>query len=151
MNAQEILTKLTVLISYCGEGKEDKWEFDRWNVSITRDKVSINQEYKTGLGHRKNYYDKKGLKTPKPQYSYLPMACEKKPVAPPIEGVMYSMFMDAYAERENFNAWADEMGYGSDSIKGLHIYQACLEEAKKLRQLFTHEERAVLEEFFQNY
>lgn len=150
MTTQEILSKLNSTVTYCGEGKEKDWQFDRWNVSIVTKKETFSFEYKTGIGLRKNWYERKGFKTPK-NGGNIGMASEKKPVTPKLEDIFYSILLDSEAGEYNFDDWADTFGFPSDSIEALNIYKACLVHAKMVRVLFTKEEVNTMKEFYVNY
>ena len=153
MTTQEILAKLNSTVTYCGEGKEKDWQFDRWNVSIVTKKETFSFEYKTGVGLRKNWYDRNGMQTPKNWEDLIlgQAKGEKKPVSPTIEDIFYSILLDSEAGEYNFEDWADTFGFSSDSIEALNIYKACLVHYKMVRALFTKEEVDTMKEFYVNY
>jgi hypothetical protein len=47
--------------------------------------------------------------------------------------------LDSSAEGQSFAQWCSEFGYDGDSIKALNTYNACLDNAKKLRQALGNE------------
>ncbi len=143
-----ILGKLKILITYGGESRDKGWPHDRWNVSIMAGKEEHNIPYKTGLGLRKSYYDRKGIKTPREAYG---MAAKKKPQTPSLVDIFHALTLDGQAFNESFSDWCDNYGYSNDSIDALNTYKACEDTGKLMRKLFTPSESAILEEFYQNY
>lgn len=113
--------------------KRDDWDCFAWQTTFTRardgKRVSQYFEYYTGIGHVKPY-------SPHMRGHNLP----DRPTVPTAADVLYSLILDSSAIEESFANWCDEYGYDSDSIKHLTTYQACCENAKKLRQVFTREE-----------
>lgn len=133
-------------------------------------------EYKTGIGHRvnpprsKNGFTSRQLspkqRAVKKQLDRIigqnsvveaKRATAKGPVSaeyitkPTQASVLYSLLLDSEAENENFEDWATNCGYDSDSIKALEIYRACLANAKKLRAIFTREQCEHLRELLEDY
>lgn len=68
-----------------------------------------------------------------------------RPKRPTVADVLYSLFSDASAADENFSVWCDTYGYSDDSIKALHIYQACTDIAQNLRRQFDSATRAQIQ------
>lgn len=110
----------------------DKWECDGWRIAFSigaridghsdgtgRKPVREEFDFYTGIGHRSKSLG--------------------KPVAPHISDVLHSLILDGYAIETNFVDWADEFGYDSDSIKALTIYNACIENYKKLSRVISRE------------
>ena len=54
-------------------------------------------------------------------------------IIPKIEDVLHCLFLDASARDMSFIDWADNYGYDTDSIRANKIYDACVENAVKLR------------------
>jgi hypothetical protein len=53
--------------------------------------------------------------------------------------VLSCIRLDSSAEGQSFSQWCDEFGYDNDSISALNTYNACLDNAKKLRQALGNE------------
>jgi hypothetical protein len=63
---------------------------------------------------------------------------------PTIEEVLESMQMDVNGELDDFESWAGDYGYDTDSRKAEKIFQACQREKKQLRAFLGRE---LFEEF----
>lgn len=62
------------------------------------------------------------------------MASSGKPILPNAADVVHSLIMDAgVLDHPDFESWASDYGYETDSRKAEAIYRACLEIALKLR------------------
>ena len=72
-------------------------------------------------------------------------------VTPTSASVLHSLVLDASALDQNFDDWADDLGYDSDSLNALNIYKACCDNGKKLRKIFTNEQIETLQELLQDY
>ncbi len=72
-------------------------------------------------------------------------------VTPTAASVLHSLILDASALEENFDDWASDFGYDSDSLKALNIYKACCDNGKKLCKIFTNEQIETLQELLQDY
>jgi hypothetical protein len=68
-----------------------------------------------------------------------------------VAAVLHSLILYASSVDQNFDDWCSGFGYSSDSIKALNVYQACIENAKQLRHIFTRAELARLAEILQDY
>lgn len=53
--------------------------------------------------------------------------------------LLYSLQLDCRADSQSFNQWCDEYGCDNDSIKALSMYNACVDEARKLKLAIGHE------------
>lgn len=76
-----------------------------------------------------------------------------KPIpAPVLRDVLYSLCMDAEAlDYSDFEEWADNFGYDTDSRKAERTYQACIAIGLKLRNMLGDANLAQLREAFQDY
>jgi len=72
-------------------------------------------------------------------------------VHPSAASVLYSLTFDRYAESETFADWCANYGYDDDSIKAQGIYHACIENAVKLRAIFTPLEIEIIERILEDY
>lgn len=111
----------------------DSWICDGWRVVFTRVGIKDAQafDYFTGIGHRSK---KTG-----------------NPLKPVIAGVLHSLLLDSSAANESLNEWCDNFGYDSNSIKVLNIYKACLENADKLKKIFSNTELQSFSELLEDY
>lgn len=107
----------------CGEGIVEHWARKKW-------------PYKEGLNYYGTVARKEALDAAGKQYR------------PSAMDVLESLVLDAVAEEvSSFEEWCDNFGYGNDSREAERTYNACLDEARKLRELFTnkHFEEAISE------
>ena len=126
--------------------KLDKWECDQWEFKITAGNKTERFDYYTGTGHRSPIVQ--------PTLAYAALERERKPIAPHVAGLLYSLILDAQASGQTFNSWCDGFGYDSDSRKAhktYEAYEACLETAEKLEKLFKRSEVEKLSELMQDY
>jgi hypothetical protein len=70
---------------------------------------------------------------------------------PDLIEVLQALFMDASAANENFEDWANGLGYSSDSRKAERIYKACHKLDAKLENMFSREEREDLAEMLNDH
>jgi len=76
----------------------------------------------------------------------------KKFITPDTTDVMYSLLIDSdVIEYSDFESWASEFGYDSDSRAAEKIYRQCLKTALKLRQFLPDSIREELQELYQGY
>lgn len=61
----------------------------------------------------------------------------KKPIASDIYDSIIDDFNWTKEEYPEYVDFAKELGYGEDSIKGLETYERCLEQGKKLHNVFN--------------
>ncbi len=61
------------------------------------------------------------------------------------------LMMDASAENASFVEWCSEFGYDDDSREAERIWQACRENAHKLRKILSREEWEAAEKIAQDY
>lgn len=71
--------------------------------------------------------------------------------APALLEVLYGLVLDSDADEYSFEAWADNLGYDTDSRKAESVYNACREIGQKLRLMLGAENLAKLRELFQDY
>lgn len=77
---------------------------------------------------------------------------EKIQILPKLADVMYSLTMDSDVLRyANFDEWADECGYDTDSRKAEATYQDCLKVALSLNRALGAQGLAYLEQVFEGY
>lgn len=107
------------------------WKCDAWNVTIDAPRLSWTTEYFTGTGLRD-----KGTGRAK---------------APSAASVLHSLVLDGGAIDQSFDDWCDDYGYRNDSRKALATYSACCETGRKLRVLFTAEQRTFLADLLADF
>lgn len=66
-------------------------------------------------------------------------------------GVFNSLLLDTSEDLDDFEDWADSIGYDSDSRKAYRIFEACQETNRKLSRMFTASELGDLREIFSDY
>ena len=54
---------------------------------------------------------------------------------PTAEDVMECLLSDAQAENDDFEGWASDLGYDTDSRQAEKTYKACVDIAHRLRKL----------------
>lgn len=146
-------------------GSDEPWSCDEWRIIFRNaDKVQMNTEYYTGIGHRilKSIYKndqrskndfiavKNNLK-PKTERNISILLSISEPVKPSAASVLYSLVMDMTALDTSFEYWCDELGYNSDSISHFNIYQKCCNIGKKMKQVFTNKQIETLRELLRDY
>ena len=148
-----------------------------WVVTLTKDgRHVIDTEYSAGQGHCPAYKLRKQpkqdtcwpLRFDQVQRSAIAMECEtgkvhvvgysgrvepkSAPILPNEIDVIYSLIADASVlDYRNFDEWASEYGYDSDSLKALAIYDACLDIALAVRSGLGEKTLAVLQTASQDY
>lgn len=111
---------MAFLIKYLGIQETNNWKHFAWLVTINGQNI----EYKTGLGHIKPT-----------KFSHR----EPKPTVPRLKNILYSLAQDAQSGTELFQDFCYNLEYDSDSRKALATYEACQENALKLRRIMTSE------------
>lgn len=72
--------------------------------------------------------------------------------APTIEEYLSCLIMDAYVlDAGSFKDWAQEMGWSDDSIKAKETYDACIQDALKLRFYLGNDTLEKLREAYSDY
>ena len=120
-----------------------------WRVTLHRDgKPILTTDYSAGLAHCPSY--KPGARwtldyaeliehetetgTTAKRMNAIGFIAKGKPITPKTADVVYSLVLDAgVLDARNFEDWASEYGYDTDSRKAETIYRACLEIALQLR------------------
>lgn len=145
-------------VEYKGEQTRDKWQCDAWLFTVGAGEF----DYYTGLGYRRlSDYDRNRVEHSYPlprhprtvHYMNYVAALEKakKPVPPPIAGLLYSIIMDGMACDMTFEDWCGDLGYDTDSRKALETYLLCQSTSAKYKKIFKSEQRAIIEEILQDY
>lgn len=138
---------------------DNLWQHDKWSIIINGESF----DYRTGIGHRKPINNFSRVKqefnrimnaNPKQEKVNLitynrKLSAVSKPVAPKIDDVLYSLITDADLSIESFQDFCDNLGYDTDSIKALNIYNSCVENGKKLKKFIPDFYAAC--ELFQDY
>lgn len=108
---------------------EDGWEHYAWIVILKRGSETLHSDYRTGIGHSTRKWNgwSDWIVTPTP---------------PKIEDVLDSLTTDAscYEEALNFEDFASNLGYDTDSRKAERIYHLCGDMAKRLRFFLGREQ-----------
>lgn len=168
-SVSEYLKSIGVKVSfhYAGERTRDDWKHDKWIITFTSTKGESDFDYRTGLGHRAGptAADKAHIKWSfsglteqdiKARTSYgrqylQAVENSRKPQAPDPAGVLHCLILDMQAEHMTFNEWCENFGYSNDSIKAESIFDACRQQARELRAVFTIEQIRQIEELTQDY
>lgn len=154
---------ITYEVFFTGEQTRDDWKCDGWKFNIKGQSF----EYFTGTGHREAVnndirqraaFGFQGLteKDRKGQTLYGRKYLEqveklRKPLTPPIAGLLYSLILDGSACDESFASWCDSLGYDTDSRKALATYEACQQGFDKMRKVFTGAQIDHIRELLQDY
>lgn len=131
----------------------DGWKCDGWHCSFNA---------KTGAGEHFDFYTGTGHRVHGPVPSYLQdgnrapgrnrwKQTNCRPLAPFAASVLYSLILEASADDMSFSRWCADYGYDSDSMKALNTYNACCENAKRMRKVFAREQVSHLSELLQDY
>lgn len=148
---------------YRGETTRDNdWQCDEWLCSF--EKQTRNNpanpyqvekfEFFTGLGLRHPV----GAVSRQIQTKMNPRSVAwhdiektRKPKPPHAADVLLSVVMDSRACEQSFADWCGEFGYDTDSRKALATYEACQQNADKLKRIFSHAQIAQIRETLQDY
>lgn len=130
-----------------------------WKVIINNEEF----EYHTGLGHQKVTANiPKGLKIHDAE-TIKYAVCGKRYTTttfngtklqlkePEIADVLYSLLLDGDAINYTFPEWCDNFGYDSDSKQAEKTYNACVENGRKLQNIFSPKELDTLLEMLEDY
>lgn len=146
---------VSMLTSYVGVKKDalgGKTEMDQWVIGFSNNKTSESFDFFTGMGNRApatpkqkqeasysfqglTEKDRQGITMYGKQY-LAKVESLRKPVAPAAAAVLNCLLLDAEASSTSFRNWCDEFGYDDDSISARNTYDACQENADKLRKIF---------------
>jgi hypothetical protein len=127
---------------------------DGWQLELLHKNNTEYFDYFTGIGHRvvpkvdkawimRDYKSSVNLKYYLAKYA--------KPVTPEVCGIIYSLILDSEALHTSFADWCDNFGYDSDSIKAFNTYQACTDNAKKMRKVIDNPTLELLRDALQDY
>lgn len=135
-----------------------------WRVTILRNhEFVLSTDYSTGIGHVPGYTQ--GLRDSLYNFNAMWNSVEEgvgfaperpfrnKKIPPPtIDDVLYSLVLDSDAvDHANFESWASDFGYETDSRAAEAIYKTCLDIGLKLRAAVGSKDLAKLQEVFQDY
>ena len=135
-----------------------KVKSEDWNETANKFIFTIKGkifEYYTGIAHRQGVgFDKKEYERLKHaninDHGLKCLVKSSRATLPCIEDLFYSLVMDSSAAETTFSDWCDEFGYETDSRKALQTYEACQENAVKMRGLIDANMNT-LREYFQDY
>ncbi len=130
-----------------------------WYVTLAVDgKPILSTDYSAGIGHIEGYeMEAFGRMTVEAANAILGV-CNgidsrkiKRPNLDPAD-VVYCLVNDASAiDHPDFESWASDYGFDTDSRKAEKIYQACLDIGLKMRATLADEKLNTLHELFQDY
>lgn len=131
-------------------------DMDEWDCTFTSGDSGRNFEafeFFTGLGLRSPLAKPwGGGNMPRPgTLMREEMEKARKPKAPHAADVLYSLLMDGSALDQSFDEWCADFGYDTDSRKAERIFDACRDNARKLRRLFDQVAREALQTALQDY
>jgi hypothetical protein len=134
-----------------------------WNIKIVIGNRAYETIYSEGVGHIPGYtfqfkrcidqvnMEKYAVSTGK-YYSLDNPSIIKPLPAPELIDVMYCLVSDAEAiEYQNFEEFADMLGYDPDSRKAEKVYNACLKVGLFLRISLGEDKLEELRELYQNF
>jgi hypothetical protein len=155
------------LAKFQGTKTDDKREHDEFVISFTNGKNHESFHYSTGIDHRlsligenyklspKQIESVKALKdlidTDRLDTTVIKVDFSAYVVRPTQASVLHCLFLDAQSGAESFDDFCDNFGYNNDSMQHFRIYQSCMETAKKIRNLFTSQQRQTLRDMLQDY
>lgn len=133
---------------------DNKWEYDLWQYTFSKQGAMFTEQFKTGIGLRQ--LNKKVFKHS--NFDHLHPTRKKKwteensiPVAPTAAIVLYCAILDASALDTSFDYWCVDYGYDADSISHFNVYQQCCKIGKEIRKVFTKSQIDQLQEMLQDY
>lgn len=168
---QNILTDAGVEYStrYIGETSRDDWQCDQWVTRFAKQRSNTPHagaahlgpvvetfDFYTGLGHRVDTAETKlgrvHLKNvSRNSIAWRDLMKTQKPMPPHAADVLYSVIMDSSACEMSFADWCGGFGYDADSRKALSTYEACQQNADKLKRIFNNAQiesiRTTLEDY----
>lgn len=159
---QEIGVKFVVYAAGTGLNR-DGWTCDGWRAEFRNKTGTVEMfDYFTGTGHRVIFnerayeFEKLKLKGLNPRCIAAEQVRKQMeqcvhPFPPFAASVLYSLVTDSSANNMSFNNWCAEYGYDTDSIKALTTYNACCENAKRMRKIFTRDQIEKISELLQDY
>lgn len=146
----EVLAHAGVAFSaiYMGEKKNamgSPGTMDKWSCTFTRTgstRQAVEFDFFTGLGLRK---------APAGVTRAFDKVRMAKPKEPHPADVLHSLILDSSAVDQSFESWCSDLGYDRDSRKALTTYEACQQNADKLRGFVTRETLESFENALQDY
>jgi hypothetical protein len=141
-------------VRYVGETVKKDWGADGKGQTVDHFRFTIGDysgDFFMGLGNRKASrpmpasYKGDRYATRNWEHQFL------RPVAPSAAAVLYSLLSDGEAVNQSFSDWCYDLGYDSDSIKALRVYQQCEETGRELRRLFKLTQVQALRNALQDY
>lgn len=127
-----------------------------WRITLKRGRATLTTPYFEGCGHVAKSENEKNL-TPYEirricETGKLPPMWTRRQPAPKLVDVLYCLVLDSDAlEHANFESWASDCGYNTDSREAEKTYRACIENALQLRALIGDEHISTLRELFADY
>lgn len=124
-----------------------------WKVTVSKGSACLTVEYMQGAGYMPGYKPT-GRKTiddadREKAFSETGRHGLKRVLEPTPTDVLHGLVLDYSAiDYANFEEWANEYGFDSDSIKALAIYDQCISVALQLRQMIDLD---AAREAFQDY
>jgi len=129
--------------------KDEKHLSLNWKVTLLRNgKEVLTTDYMQGIGHAPSYKIADKYMAMKAQA----FEAETGIIDPDIKDVLYSLILDSNVlNYPEFEEWASDCGYETDSRKAESIYRDCLKNALRLRGSLGESILAQLSEAFQDY
>jgi hypothetical protein len=127
INSLEDLKQIKMVVAYEDTINTPPWPHDLWKCKFPGKRVGV--EFKTGLGLR----------------------VKNRPVAPVVETVLHSLWMDGLAASGSFEDFCAEFGYNYNSIYRHKLYHECQEAGRKLQRILPPEVIEKFTEWFVDY
>jgi len=139
-----------------------------WRITLSKGRVKLETPYFQGIAHVKGYkqppFGRMTLHDKEIQDSFK-HTCEngflyaytkwrisgKKQPAPELKEILYCIVSDADSIDYDFEEWAGNYGYDTDSRKAEKMYHDCIQIGLKLRQLVGNDNLQTLRELYQDY
>ena len=117
---------------------DDNWRETsyQWRITLRCEGREMGLDYYTGAGLVDWKTPWKGPPRTVEQREYCDRAPNcKRPRLPTLGDVLSCLHLDASALDTDFESWAGDLGYNSDSRKALAIFLECQKQGKELRKL----------------
>lgn len=164
MNIKQYIDGITYTAEFIpfskSRNKNEKNRSLNWEITLSDGHTEFKTDYMQGIGHLPGYDKLKGPKTTIHNDNLINNACETgrklvdhdylkgTPIdKPKIEDILYSLLMDSVAIDVDFEDWAGNFGYETDSRKAEKIYNDCVKIGLKMRKLFGGKLEALRNEF----
>ena len=138
----------------------------KWQVIISKGKLSYSTEFTKGCGNRlfnrRKLWGHYGARFPKgfahgrrvpyihkPNYDQRSYLCASDPEPPNLVEVMSCLVLDANCAYGDFEEFCSDLDCDSDSIKTLEMYNACRKTRRELQKMGLDLDN--LSELFQDY